>query len=43
MKEKHSFSAVDTSDQKNKERYAQAKQNAEIVFVFYLHLLKNQK
>ena len=43
MKEKHFFSAVDASEQKNKERYAQAKQNAEIVFVFYSYLLKNQK
>ena len=43
MKENHFFSAVDASDQKNKEMYAQAKQNAEIVFVFYSYLLKNQK
>ena len=42
MKEKHFFSAVDASDQKNKEMYAQAKQNAEIVFVFYSYLLKNK-
>ena len=43
MKEKHFFSAVDDSDQKNKEMYAQAKQNAEIVFVLLFIFTKNSK
>ena len=43
MKEKHFFSAVDAIYQNNKEMYAQAKQNAEIVFVFLFIFTKKSK
>ena len=41
MIEKHFFSALDASDQKNKERYARANQNAKLFMFGQSYLLKN--